>query len=258
MAEKRKRNWAFVLYPESAPEGWQEMLRDMLVPGYISPLHDSDTNADGEPKKAHHHVILTFKGLKSYEQVLEITSKLNATVPQECKDVRAYARYLCHLDNPEKAQYEPGDVVCLGGADYLDKVKSAADTDVALGEMMDWCVEQGCYSFFRLSMYARQYKPDWFRVLSSQRTVFLTSWLKSMEWEVRHGEDIESLCTFRDTEVPEGHESTTRDTTRDTRDTTRDTEKVCPECGSVDFKKKGKTASDQQRYQCRECGKTFL
>lgn len=185
--ETRKRNWAFVVYPESAPNNWLEILREMLVPGFISPLHDSDVNADGEPKKPHWHVILTFKGLKSYEQVLEITNKLNAPAPQECKDVRSYARYLCHLDNPEKAQYQPSDVVCLGGADYLEKIKSAADTDTALNEMMDWCVEQGCYSFFALSNYARSNRSDWFRVITSQRTVFLVAWLKSMEWEAKQG-----------------------------------------------------------------------
>lgn len=189
--EKRKRNWVFVVYPESAPENWREILRDKLVPGYISPLHDKDSNVDGEVKKPHWHVLLTFKGLKSLEQVKEITDSLNASFPQVCNDIRAYARYLCHLDNPEKAQYEVADVECLGGTDYLDKIKSAADTDTALSEMMDWCVEQGCYSFFRLSNYARRHRSDWFRVISSSRTVFLTAWLKSMEWEIRNGNSID-------------------------------------------------------------------
>nr|WP_325196964.1 replication protein [uncultured Oscillibacter sp.] len=185
--DERKRNWVFVVYPDSAPENWREILRGMLVPGFISPLHDKDVNADGEPKKPHWHVLLTFKGNKSYEQIKEITDGLNAPAPQVCKDIRAYARYLCHLDNPEKVQYEVQGVECLGGADYLDKVKSAADTDTALSEMMDWCIDQGCFSFFRLSNYARRYRTDWFRVISSSRTVFLTAWLKSMEWEVKNG-----------------------------------------------------------------------
>ena len=60
----------------------------MLVPGFISPLHNKDVNADGTPKKPHWHVILTFKGLKSYEQVKAITDKLNAPAPQVCKDTR--------------------------------------------------------------------------------------------------------------------------------------------------------------------------
>ena len=49
--------------------------------------------------------------------------------------MRAYARYLCHLDNPEKAQYEVAEGESLGGADYLGTIKCAADTDTALGEM---------------------------------------------------------------------------------------------------------------------------
>lgn len=191
MADQRKRNWVFVVYPESAPENWREILRNELVPGFISPLHDADVNADGEPKKAHWHVMLTFKGNKSFEQVKEITDSLNATVPQVCKDIRAYARYLCHLDNPEKAQYAPADVESIGGEDYLEKIKSAADTDTAVSEMMDWCIEQRCYSFFKLSNYARKNRSDWFRVLTSSRTVFFMSWLKSMEWEIRTGGTIE-------------------------------------------------------------------
>ncbi len=49
--ETRKRNWVFVVYPDSAPENWREMLRDIHVPGYVSPLHEDDYNADGEKKK---------------------------------------------------------------------------------------------------------------------------------------------------------------------------------------------------------------
>lgn len=183
--ETRKRNWAFVVYPDSAPENWREILREMCVPGFISPLHDSDKNADGTAKKAHWHVILTFKGLKSFEQVREITDSLNAPIPQPCKDIRAYARYLCHLDNPEKAQYLPADVENLGGTDFFETTKSAADTDTALSEMMDWCMENGCASFFRLANFARSERPDWFRVLSQSRTQFLVAWLKSMEWDFR-------------------------------------------------------------------------
>lgn len=257
MADARKRNWAFVVYPESAPEDWREKLREMLVPGYISPLHDSDVNPDGEVKKAHWHVILTFKGNKSYEQIKEITDSIHATAPQVCKDVRAYARYLCHLDNPEKAQYEVSDVECLCGADYLDKIKSAADTDTALGEMMDWCMEQGCFSFFRLSNYARRYRSDWFRVITSSRTVFLTAWLKSMEWEARL-----TGCAVFDTEE-EPHADGEMDNERvdihtpSTRQTHDPHGKYCPECGSDDVVKNGKTPAGSRRYLCRECGKSF-
>lgn len=185
----RARNFCFVVAEESAPSGWLETLQEQHVQGFVSPLHCDDMNPDGEKKFSHWHVMLMFKGKKSLEQVKAIAHEVGAVndYVQVVQDARGYARYLCHLDNPEKAPYSKGDVVALGGADYLQYIGSALDTDAALGEMMDWCIEQGCFSFFRLSNYARKERPDWFRVITSSRTVFLTAWLKSMEWEAKNG-----------------------------------------------------------------------
>lgn len=187
--DDRKRNFAFIVAQESAPDGWQQILVDEHIPAFISPLHDRDINADGTSKFAHWHVLLMFKGKKTLDQVRAIAHKCGAVndYVQVCQDARGYARYLTHADNPEKAQYSAGDVVALGGADYLSCIGTAADTDTALGEMMDWCIQERCFSFFRLSMYARDNRPDWFRVITSSRTVFLTAWLKSMQWEISSG-----------------------------------------------------------------------
>ena len=35
----RTRNFATVIYPESAPENWQDILVEQFVPAFISPLH---------------------------------------------------------------------------------------------------------------------------------------------------------------------------------------------------------------------------
>lgn len=188
--EVRKRNWAFVVYPDSAPEDWLDKLLEQHVPCFVSPLHDRDFNANGEVKKPHWHVLMAFKGLKSEEQAQEISDACSGVKVQACKDLRAYARYLCHLDNPEKAPYSPADVVSLGGLDFLEVVGTAADTDAALAEMMAWCIEERCTSFFRLANFAKENKPDWFRVMTSSRTVFLTAWLKSFQWEIDKGNDI--------------------------------------------------------------------
>jgi hypothetical protein len=185
--ETRKRNWTFVVYEDSAPENWRDLLSGQCVPMFVSPYHDKDVNPDGEPKKPHWHVVVMFSSLHTEAAAQELSDLCSGVKVQQVKDIVGMSRYLCHLDNPEKAQYQIQDVLSLGGADYLDKVSKAADTDAALGEMMDWCIEQGCYSFFRLSNYARQNRADWFRVITSSRTVFLTAWLKSMEWESRNG-----------------------------------------------------------------------
>lgn len=187
----RTRTWALVVYPESAPEDWKQVIADEHVPAFISPLHDKDVSGDGEKKKAHWHVLLMYNGKKSYKQIKDLTDRLNAPPPQPVKDRRGYARYLIHADDPNKHQYEQADVISFGGADYTQFMLGAADTDTAIGEMMAWCIEQGCCSFFRLSNYAKEYRPDWFRVITSSRTVFLTNWLKSMKWEIEQGHDID-------------------------------------------------------------------
>ena len=67
----KKRNWAFVLYPESAPADWREQLQKTGLQCAISPLHDKDMNPDNTPKKPHYHVILTYSGPTSYNVVKE-------------------------------------------------------------------------------------------------------------------------------------------------------------------------------------------
>ena len=54
----RTRNFACVVYADSAPENWQSIISDLKIPVFISPYHDRDVNADGQPKKPHWHVQL--------------------------------------------------------------------------------------------------------------------------------------------------------------------------------------------------------
>lgn len=120
----KKRNWAFVVYPDSAPADWREQLQKTGLQCAISPLHDKDVNPDGEPKKPHYHVILCYSGPTSYNVVRALTNgKLGQTVPQPLEQVRGYYRYLTHADNPEKAQYSAGDIQLLNGFDIRDYVE---------------------------------------------------------------------------------------------------------------------------------------
>ena len=98
--DNRKRNFATVVYPESAPENWQEILAGMFVPAFISPLHDKDINPTGEPKKPHYHVVVMNDGKKSIEQAQELFAAIGGVGCEVVQSIRGYARYLCHLDNP--------------------------------------------------------------------------------------------------------------------------------------------------------------
>ena len=72
--QKRTRNFATVVYPtsEKTPENWQDILREQIIPAFISPLHDKDKNTTGEVKKAHYHIIIMFEGVKTIEQAREV------------------------------------------------------------------------------------------------------------------------------------------------------------------------------------------
>lgn len=119
----KKRNWAFILYPESAPADWKDLLASTGLPIAISPLHEFDHNPDGEIKKAHHHVLLHYDGPTTYNVVNGLCRKLNQPSPQPIDSMRGQYRYLTHKDNPEKYQYQEADICRLNGFDIADFIE---------------------------------------------------------------------------------------------------------------------------------------
>jgi hypothetical protein len=119
----KKRNWAFVGYPESLPEDWKNILRETGLQCAISPLHDKDLDPTGETKKPHYHVIACYSGPTSYNVVKALTDRLNAPGPQALEQVRGYYRYLTHKDNPEKAQYSENEIETINGFCIMDFVE---------------------------------------------------------------------------------------------------------------------------------------
>lgn len=102
----KKRLWTIVLYPESAPEDWREIIKQSGIVFAVSPLHDRDINADGTPKKPHHHLILAYSGPTTYNNVKSFCDELNQPIPKPLESVRGMYRYFTHEENPEKAQYD--------------------------------------------------------------------------------------------------------------------------------------------------------
>ena len=114
----KKRYWAFVLYPESAPENWKEILQQTGLSCCVSPLHDKDIDeGTRKQKKPHYHIILCYSGPTTENVVKRITDSLNCPRPIALEQVRGYFRYLIHKDNPEKAQYNEKDIVTINDFD---------------------------------------------------------------------------------------------------------------------------------------------
>lgn len=183
--DERARNFATVVYPDSSPSDWFEILSDQMIPSFVSPLHSDDVNPTGEVKKPHYHVIVMFEGKKSKEQIKEIFDLIGGVGLEVVKSMRGYARYLCHLDNPEKAQYKPDEVRSLCGADYLGIIGLPIDRYKAIGEMMDYISQEEIKSYAELLMIARLYHLDWFRVLCDNGTYVIKEFIKSYSWGIR-------------------------------------------------------------------------
>lgn len=187
--DTRGRNFATLVYPESAPENWQGILAQYFVPAFISPLHDKDINPGGEPKKPHYHVMVMFEGKKSDEQVKEIFDSIGAVGFERVSSLRGYARYLCHLDNPEKAQYDQALVKCYSGADYISTIGLATDKYKALAEMEEFCERYNVMSFFALCRYATVNRSDWSRVLKDNGAIYMREYLQSRKWSIDNNLD---------------------------------------------------------------------
>lgn len=184
-SNERTKYWAFVAYPESLPEHWESILNEQHVEWFCSPLHDADENPDGGEKKQHYHIILVFPSMKSESQVTEITKGLlNSTIPQIVRNMRAYLRYFCHLDNPEKHQYPISDIRCFGGAfleDYL-KLSSSEETDI-YDKIID-CIEENDFTEYAdLISYVRLNEPGWRSIIYKSSTIFFSAYLNSRRYK---------------------------------------------------------------------------
>lgn len=181
--DNRARNWTFILYPESAPENWKQILQEQYIKFAVSPCHDKDINPTGEPKKAHYHVLLVFDGKKSYSQIESITKSLNATIPQKVANIEGLIRYFVHIDNPEKYQYNVKDIYVHGTIDVIKPFETSASRYEALREMRAYINENNIMEFSDLYDYAAEENEVWFRYLSDNCAYVISQHIKSRRYK---------------------------------------------------------------------------
>lgn len=133
MAATKSRAFTGLVYPDSAPDNWQEILRESLGMWLISPLHEPDPVEDMETgaiktRKPHYHVMY-FHGApvtpKAGRSIFEVWPWI--VIPHKAEffqvgSVRNLSRYFVHLDQPEKQQWaeKPEDVLTVLNGFPLD------------------------------------------------------------------------------------------------------------------------------------------
>lgn len=128
--------WSCIVYPESAPEHWRELLRSRGYEIAISPLHDKDKwehdspekevvcedgtiihipkgalYKKGDRKKAHWHVIVKTESRCSFNEMnKELQDLLGCPRIQKCRSLKGAYEYFLHLNNPERYQYDRSEI----------------------------------------------------------------------------------------------------------------------------------------------------
>lgn len=180
--DRRYRAWTFILYPNDIPGDvdWYVALDELHIPIAISPLHDM--MLEGKPgEKDHYHIIFSFDGKKSYDQVIELQvnnlSKTGQhqgfTRPEPVQCLASYYRYLCHLDSEDKVKYDPEGIMLLGGFNphkYIDE-----QSHIFMLQMSE-CIEENDFTEFAVfDSYCRTHYPDtWYTLLHHNHGYFNT------------------------------------------------------------------------------------
>ncbi|EEU21906.1 replication protein [Enterococcus faecalis] len=181
--EKRSNKWAFLIYRESTPNNYMDILESLHVPFILSPWHDKDIHSEtGEIKKTHKHGALYFESLKSYSQVSElITDKLNGPAHVESvMSPKGMYNYFTHAENPDKTPYNIEDIESGAGFE-LKKFLLDQNSDNFMNEVIDVIEENNFTEFEDLVRYARE-NNYLLLGLIVERTYFFAKYLDSRRY----------------------------------------------------------------------------
>lgn len=193
MSKNGNYNWECVVWYSSL--GSVQQLADFSVKGYLSPLH----NLDGGD--FHYHWILCFDREKSYNQVMQMLREDRLAKPEDyegedvfpintvkyVRDMTTRARYLCHLDETNKAHYDINQVRCFGGMDYskyLNYTTDKVEDDLSLFQIIR---KYNCTSYSQLVRYCAYVSKTYYKSVVG-RCGFWSAYLRSLGMDSRSAE----------------------------------------------------------------------
>jgi hypothetical protein len=240
--QRKNKYWCAVLYPENMVDNWQEEIDHLIQVPYAYCVHDKDKDANGDKRKTHIHLIYVFPNTTTYNHALTTVQKLGKKAVNTCEPIigiRHYYDYLIHATEKakkDKHQYDPserieGNNFDIGAYEQL----TAADKIARSQEIADLIAAEDIYNFFDLYLIVMdKLGKDYYEILMTQSGFF-----ERLCRGLFHKQSYEAQKKAHE----KAHE---------------EHPKCCSNCGSIDIIKKGKTASEQQRYFCKDCERTFI
>lgn len=205
--EKRKKQngerhkvWTGIFYPDSAPpeDEWREAMSQMHVKIWVGPPHDKDawTKADerknpahraGTLKKKHLHYIAEYEVQVDLQTFLDDFAFLNGGHNVKyVRSLRSMVRYLCHLDDPDKAQYDRADVLTFGGADFdIVEQLGSHERHEALRAMRVFIRDNGIVNFCDFVDYCDECESAWSALLDDNSSYVIEKYIKSRRYKMQ-------------------------------------------------------------------------
>lgn len=194
---ERRKVWTGLFYPDSAPPEWRDMLSEEHQKVWVSPLHDNDvwTAADekkdkahkaGTAKKAHYHYIAEYEVQVDRDTFLKDFAFLNGpTNVKAVKSLRSMVRYLAHLDDPQKAQYDKADILTFGGAEVdLVEQLGSHERHEALRAMRKFIKENRITDYCDFVDYCDDCEATWAQLLDDNSSYTIEKYIKSRRYKL--------------------------------------------------------------------------
>ena len=259
----KARFWTAVLYQENMRADWETAIGDIVQLPYAYCCHTQDKDSKSEHRKDHVHVMLAFPNTTTYKHAMSVFGLLSAEGKKALNKIEAVINvrnmydYLIHDTETCKKQgkelYDKsaritGNNFDIGAYEQL----GTAEKNAICKELCLAVKERRFTNFMDFFDYVIETYEDinYFETVKTYSGLFekLTR-ANYQKWErgdfAPKTPPQELKCESVTSSPPQNlHED--------------DTPTCCPECGSVDVQKRGKTASDKQRWLCKDCGKSFV
>ena len=170
----KTRTYSFILYPDTNERHAKALEALKTSYSFLGILHDQDetevNDETGEtaPKPNHWHCIVKFRQPR-YLSAVSAELDVEPNLFRDCKNFDGYARYMLHLDNPEKHQYDFKEMVgslkdlaekaCIGQEtvdEQFLRVMELLDSfgcQITMRQFATACAKAGLYSVCRSSGY---------------------------------------------------------------------------------------------------------
>ena len=256
----KARFWTAVLYPENMRDDWETAIGDVVQYPYAYCKHTMDKDSKSEHRKDHVHVILAFPNTTTYKHALSVFELLSAEGKKalnKCEAVigiRNVYDYLIHDTETCKKQGKElypkearitGNNFDIGAYEQLGAVEKN-EMFLELGNVI---IDNGFtnYTDFYEHVVNTFEDMNYVEIMRTYSSHFerLTRGNHHKMEQGRLKKRPSRACVAGS--VAEQHENNTETTPI-----------CCPECGSVNVKKSGKTLANRQRWACKDCGKTFV